>query len=158
MKSLINILMAILVLNTTGFAQNDKQDAVKESIESKQYVFKARSVMPASGGTRQISSEYDFTVNKDSIIAYLPYFGRAYIASVGKTTDGINFTSTDFSYKVTEGKKGGWLIEIRTKDAGDVQQINLNLSKKGYGTLHINNQNRQSISYSGKAEPLKKKE
>ena len=156
MKSLINLFMLLLVLDTTGFAQNDKPDPVKESIESKQYVFKARSVMPASGATRQISSEYDFTVNKDSIIAYLPYFGRAYVATVGKTTDGINFTSIDFSYKVTEGKKGGWLIEIRTKDADDVQQINLNISKKGYGTLHINNQNRQSISYSGKVEPLKK--
>lgn len=111
--------------------------------------------MPATGGARQLTSEYDLTVNSDSVIAYLPYFGRAYSATPGRTNDGINFTSTKFTYNITEGKKGGWMIEIKPKDAGDVQQLNLNLSKNGYGTLLVNNQNRQSISFTGKADPIK---
>jgi hypothetical protein len=48
------------------------------------------------------------------------------------------------------------MIEIKPKDAGDVQQLNLNLSKNGYGTLLVNSQNRQSISFTGKADPIKK--
>lgn len=147
----------MLVFATAGFAQSEnKEDLIKEAIESKQYVFKARSVIPATGPTRQLTSEYDLTVNKDSIIAYLPYFGKAYQASIGKTSDGINFTATKYSYKVSEGKKGGWQIDVKLKDADDVRQLNLNLSKDGYGTLHINNQNRQPISYTGKVEPLTK--
>ena len=157
MKPLISFLMLTLVV-TAGFAQDEKEDPIKAAIESKQYVFKARSVMPATGGTRQLTSEYDLTVNKDSITAYLPYFGRSYQATPGTTTDGINFTSIKNTYEVSEGKKGGWLIDVKTKDAGDVRKFNLNLSKDGYGTLHVDNQNRQSISYSGKVEPLKKKE
>ena len=48
------------------------------------------------------------------------------------------------------------MIEIKPKDANDVQQLNLNLSENGYGTLLVNNQNRQPISFTGKADPLKK--
>ena len=48
------------------------------------------------------------------------------------------------------------MIEIKPKDARDIQQLNLNLSRNGYGTLHINSQNRQSISFTGKADPIKK--
>jgi hypothetical protein len=156
MKPLINLLIVSLFSVTTAFSQSDKSSQLKNAIESKQYIFKARTVLPQSGGARQLTSEYDFTVNKDSVIAYLPYFGRAYVATIGQSNDGINFTSTDFSYKVTEEKKGGWLVEIKPKKAGDVQQIVLNLSKNGYGTLHVNSQNRQAISFTGKVDPLKK--
>jgi hypothetical protein len=155
MKPLINLIILWLAFVNTGLAQNDKQDPVKNAIESKHYIFKARTVMPATGGTRQLTSQYDLTVNDDSVVAYLPYFGRAYSATPGKTNDGINFTSTDFTYNVSPGKKGGWMIEIKPKDAGDVQQLNLNLSSTGYGTLHVNSQNRQSISFTGKADPIK---
>jgi hypothetical protein len=156
MKPLINLIILSLLFAGTTFAQNEKKDPIKEAIESKHYVFKARTVMPATGGVRQLTSEYDLTVNNDSVVAYLPYFGRAYSATPGQANAGINFTSTNFTYNVTEGKKGGWMIEIKPKDAGDVQQLNLNLSKSGFGTLLVNNQNRQSISFTGKADPFKK--
>ncbi|HUQ67747.1 MAG TPA: DUF4251 domain-containing protein [Flavitalea sp.] len=156
MKSMISFLIMSLFSLTATMAQSDKTSSIKDAIESKQYIFKARTVLPSNGSTRQLTSEYDFTVNKDSILAYLPYFGRAYVATIGNTDGGINFTCTEFSYKVTEEKKGGWIIRIKPKNAGDVQLINLNISKKGYGTLHVDCQNRQGISYTGKVDPLKK--
>lgn len=154
MKPLINFIILFLAFAGTAFAQNEKKDPVKDAIESKHYIFKARNAVPLTGGVRQLTSEYDLTVSNDSVIAYLPYFGRAFSATPGKTSDGINFTSTNFTYNVTQGKKGGWMIEIRPKDAGDVRQLNLNLSKNGYGTLLVNSQNRQSISFTGKADPI----
>jgi hypothetical protein len=158
MKTSINLILLILVFSLSGYSQDNKQNPVAQAIEAKEYVFKARSVLPATGGTRQLTSQYDFTINHDSAIAYLPYFGRAYVATIGKTGDGgINFTSTDFSYTVTEEKKGGWTIQIKPKDAGDVQQVTLNISKNGYGTLHVNSQNRQAISFTGKVDPIKTK-
>ena len=156
MKPLINLIILTLVCGGTALAQHEKNDAVKSAIESKHYVFKARTVMPTTGSARQLTSEYDLTINNDSVVAYLPYFGRAYSAIPGRTTDGINFTSTAFTYNVKERKKGGWMIEIKPKDAGDVQQLNLNLSANGFGTLLVNSQNRQPISFTGKADPLKK--
>ena len=154
MKTIIPIILIFFSCSTAKDGQH-AGNPVAESINARRYVFKARTMMPASGSSRQLTSDYSFTVKNDTLIAYLPYFGKAYSAAIGRGSDGINFTSTDFTYNVSEGKKGGWLIEMRTKDAGDVQQVNLNVSKNGYGTLHVNNQNRQAISYSGKIEPLK---
>ena len=156
MKPLINSIILSLVFATNALAQNEKNNPVQNAIESKHYVFKARTVMPATGGTRQLTSAYDLTVSEDSVIAFLPYFGRAYSATPGQVNQGINFTSTDFTYSVKQGKKGGWMIEIKPKDARDIKQLNLNLSRNGYGTLHVNSQNRQSISFTGKADPIKK--
>ena len=108
MKPLINSIILSLVFATNALAQNEKNNPVQNAIESKHYVFKARTVMPATGGTRQLTSAYDLTVSEDSVIAFLPYFGRAYSATPGQVNQGINFTSTDFTYSVKQGKKG-WL-------------------------------------------------
>lgn len=156
MKSLYSLLIVTLLASTQAFTQA-KKDGVAAAIQAKEYVFKARTVMPGSGTTRQLTSTYDFTVNGDSVISYLPYFGRAYVAPIGKTESVLDYTSTDFSYKASEGKKGGWVIEIRPKDAADVELVSINISKGGYGTLYVNSRNRQGISFSGKVEPLKKK-
>ena len=102
MKPLINLIILTLICAGSAIAQNEKNNPVKSAIETKHYVFKARTAMPVNGSPRQLTSEYDLTINNDSLVAYLPYFGRAYSAIPGRTTDGINFTSTDFTYKVTE--------------------------------------------------------
>lgn len=157
MNPLITIFSVALFGSFAAFSQDTTQNPITQAIKAKEYVFKARTAMPASGSTRQLTSDYDFTVSHDSAISYLPYFGRAYVAPIGRTDNGLNFTSTSFTYNVKEGKKGGWVIEIKPKDADDVQLVSLNVSKNGYGTLLVNSRNRQSIAYTGKLEPLKKK-
>lgn len=157
MKSLLSILVVVILGAVPVFSQSKEQNGISSAIQAKEYVFKARTVMPASGSTRQLTSTYDFTVNGDSVISYLPYFGRAFVAPIGRTESVLDYTSTDFSYKASQGKKGGWVIEIRPKDAEDVELVSINISKTGYGTLYVNSRNRQAISFSGKVEPLKKK-
>ena len=148
---LINTLLisntALVSLNTT-YAQ-DKESAVKNLVESQNFVFKAQTVQPTNGRTRQLTSEYDLKVLKDSIIAYLPYFGRAYSPPVNPSEGGIQFTSTEFEYKKTNRKKGGWDIQIKPKDARDVRQLDLSVFKNGSATLGVNSNNRQSISFNG---------
>lgn len=154
MKAIFSIIILGILSISSGYSQNENDNPVAKAIAEKRYIFKARTVMPATGGSRQLTSSYDFTIRNDSAVAYLPYFGRAYTAPIGRASDGVNFTSTDFIYKVKQRKKGGWVIEIKPNDTEDVQNLTLNISRNGYGTLHINNQNRQSISYSGKVDPL----
>jgi hypothetical protein len=160
MKSYTIILFLWTVFATSMFSLNvysqnnkdRKKNDIREAITSRQYEFKATSAMPLSGKTIQLTSDYNIAVNRDSVIAYLPYFGRAYTAPIGKTNNGINFTSTDFLYKAKEGKKGGWTIEIKPKDQDEVQQLFLTISQSGYGTLQVNSSNRQSISFTGNIE------
>ena len=146
-------------------AQDSKQDkqaakeaAIKSLVDSQSYVFVAQSALPLSGRVRQLTSDYDLRVSKSSITSYLPYFGRAYQAPIDPTQGGIQFTSKDFEYTATQGKKGGWDVRIKPKDYKDVQQMNLNISASGYGTLQVLSTNRQPISFNGyiKAPKVKK--
>jgi len=137
-------------------AQDTKQEkqaakaaAIKNLVDSQTYVFVAQTALPMSGRTRQLTTDYDLRVTKSSIVSYLPYFGRAYQAPIDPTKGGLQFTSKDFEYTATPGKKGGWSIQIKPKDYRDVQQMTLSISDNGYGTLQVISTNRQPISFNG---------
>jgi hypothetical protein len=126
-----------------------KETAIKNFLDSRRYVFYAESVNPSSGRQRFLTSEYKVTVLKDSVISDLPYFGRAYTAPVGTTDGGIKFTSVDFDYTITPGKKGRWDINIKPKDGQDVQNMTFTIYDNGKAYLNVNSNNRQSISFNG---------
>ena len=88
----------------------DSSGSVQSAIESRRFAFSVQSVMPTGGAMRQDSwVGYGLRVAGDSLVADLPYFGRAYSAPVG-TDGGIRFTSTDFDYVVKNRRKGGWEV------------------------------------------------
>lgn len=148
---LIRFVFAVVVTlfsSITLHAQNLDKSVVQDFIKSKEFVFKAQTVMPMTGASRQLTSEYDVKFLSDSIVAYLPYFGRAYSAGYGEG-GGIDFTSTKFDYKVKQRRKGGWDIAIKPLDAKDIQQLNFTISENGYATLQVTSNNRQPISFNG---------
>jgi hypothetical protein len=142
------ILFAVFPSLTTHAQYNQDTAAVKKMIADQQYVFKAQQAMPLGGKTIQLTSDYDIKITKDSVLAYLPYFGRAYSANIGSSEGGIKFNSKQFDYTVRE-KKGGWNISIKPKDAKDVQQLEFSIFNNGNASLNVNSTNRQAISYSG---------
>lgn len=129
--------------------EKDKQEVIKSLIESKQYVFKAQTALPSRGRTRPLNTEFDLRVSGDSLISYLPYFGRAYSAPINPSQGPLNFTSTDFDYKVSDRKKGGWDIDIRPKDVQDPRQMSLRVFDNGSASLTVTSNNRQPISFNG---------
>jgi hypothetical protein len=160
MKSLRNTLILFLIIaagSGNANAQLSKKDkqaakeaAIKKSIDEKHYTFLANYVLPQRGGGRQLTSEYDLKVTKDSVIAFLPYFGRAYFdVPYGGADGGIKFTSTKFDYKVTEKKKGGWEISIKPADVKNTNSLLLYVSTDGYATLTVNSTNRDFITFDG---------
>jgi hypothetical protein len=92
----------------------------------------------------------------DSIVTYLPYFGRAYSAPVNLSQGGIQFTSTDFNYTI-ESKRKEWIIVIKPRESIDVRELTLRVFKNGSASLMVNSNNRQSISYNGVIEERKSK-
>jgi hypothetical protein len=129
--------------------ETGKEASFKKMIDSKQFLFVAQSVMPMSGRTRQLTSEYGLTLKKDTLESFLPYFGRAYNAPIGSTDEGIQFKSYKFDYALTETKKGRWEISIQPKDVNDSYRLNLSVSKSGYATLQVTSNSRQPISFQG---------
>ncbi len=159
----------------TTYAQTDKA-IMANMTAAKQFTFMATSATPMNtqdiskimgkmqGGTQSslinLSGDgYELKVTPDSIIAYLPYYGRSYSAPVNPSDGGIKFISKKFDYKSSKGKKGNWNIDLDIKDASESYRLNLNISENGYGSLSVNSNNKQSISYQGYIiEPIKKKD
>jgi Domain of unknown function (DUF4251) len=137
----------ILVLSAIK-AQESNPDKISQKVEAQNFVFVAQSANPQGGNTRQLTSGYDVTITKGSIISYLPYFGRAYTAPIDPSDIGIKFTSADFEYKTTKSKKG-WEIAIKPKDAKDVQQLFLVIFDNGNARLDVVTLSRQGISFDG---------
>lgn len=128
---------------------------VPSAIKAKRYVFQARNAIPTGGRNRQLSSGYTLEVTGDTLVAYLPYFGRAYTAPIDPSKGGIQFTSVNFDYTEQERSKGGWNIRIKPTDNREVRDFYLTISANGYGTLQVNSINRQPISFTGIIEPAK---
>ena len=140
-------------------AQNSKKEkqtaAIKKMVDDVNYVFKANMAIPQRGSSRQLTEEYDLKIVKDTVTAFLPYFGRAYVAPAPGTTEGgIKFTSTNFNYNAKQKKNGSWDISIKPKDHNisdwrDVQQLMLSISTDGYASLQVISTNRDPISFDG---------
>lgn len=138
--------------SSTKEARQAARDDIRSAVTAQEYTFKANNAESARGRNRMLTSEYDLRVSKDTIVAYLPYFGRAYSAPMDPSSGGIKFTSVDFSYSLTERPKGGWEVLIKPNDAKDVQQLFLTISENGYGSLQATGTNRQPISFTGQIE------
>ena len=152
--SLSFVLLLIMAVSQPRYAAaQSKKDsiqtaAVKEMVSGQRYTFRAQNVTPLGGRLRQLSNNDELRVTKDQISSDLPYFGRAYNASPG-SSGGIQFTSKDFAYSISNKKKDGWNVVIQFKDAQDVKQMQLSIFSNGSASLQVLSNNRQSISFNG---------
>jgi hypothetical protein len=165
MKNLRNLgllLLALIAFNAT--AQTDK-GTTKKIVEAKNFIFLATNAIPmnnteissilnkmpgSSGGNINLTGgNYDLRITPDSLIGYLPYYGRAYSAPIDRDENGYRFTSTKFTYQNTKRKKGGWEIAMNVNDSKESIRMYLNISENGYASLIVSSNNRQSITFSG---------
>lgn len=146
----ISSLLLLFTIFGAGSVTAQDLDAatVKNIIESKNFVFKAEYVSPTGGRNRPLTSEYDLSVNRDKVVSYLPFFGRAYTAPINPAEGGIKFTSTKFDYTFSQ-KKNKWEIHIKPRDVSDVQDMYMTVFDNGRASLRVNNTNRQNISFDG---------
>lgn len=140
---------SMIAQDTKKQKQDEKEAAIKALVNAQRYSFEAQTALPLGMRGRQLTPGYELKVRKDTIEAYLPYFGRAYTATIGSNDGGIQFKTTDFKYTLTEAKKGGWNITIVPKNSGDTRQLTLYVSQAGYASLQVTSNNRQSISFNG---------
>ena len=141
----------LLVAFTGSFLSMEAQldtAIVRQKVEAKRYTFVAQTALPMRGRTVQLTSLYDLRVTSDSVIAGLPYYGRAYSAPINPSDNGINFTSVSFDYQAKYRKKR-WEIKIRPKDNQTVSEMNLTIYSNGKASLQVISNNRQPISFSG---------
>lgn len=157
------ILLTTLLCNscaTTNQVENKKQ--LIAAIEKHMYTFTAINVQPMSAPTFNLTSNY-YTVNvkPDSVKIFLPYFGVSYNAPLDATKGGFDLTSTKFKYEEKKQKKGLYEIMITPQDASvfntpqDIRYLILNIGESGYGTIILQSNNKQMISFYGTFAPTK---
>jgi hypothetical protein len=155
-KILFTTSLAIITFFQCSTAQKNtenKNDSKKMSfknlVDSQHFVFVAQSVTPLRGSFHNLTSLYDVSITKDTLVSYLPYFGRAYTAPLNPSESGLNFTSTNFLYSATPHKKSGWDVIIKPKDKTDVQQFLFTIYDNGSANLNVISTSRDPISFNG---------
>jgi len=146
-----------------------KEADVKKLLDSRRFVFQAQYANPLGGGVTTLNGRlfnlspdgtghiylnynYDLKIRPDSVIAYLPYYGRAQFDagySSNSNDNGVMFKSTKFGYTSKVNKKGITTIVITPQDAKYNRRLTLSVSPEGYANLSVIITNRSAISYDG---------
>jgi Domain of unknown function (DUF4251) len=154
-------LVFLLSLSCISFSllQNafSQSSEIKNLIDSKRFLFEVQSTLPQSGPTKQESYGFFLKVSGDTLICYLPYYGRATMPTMNPAERPLDLTSTGYEYSVKENKKGGWEISINPKDQKNVRDMSLTVFDNGSADLYVNSNNLQPISYHGTVTGIKNK-
>jgi hypothetical protein len=152
-KSALAVLMIVLspiLVHAQKSRANNSDSAVARLVQQKSFTFIAERANPMTGSSTIINSYYDVRVSADSVVATLPYFGRAYNVPFN-SQGGINFTSTNFHYKFNYKKKS-WRLTINFKDTEDVRQFSFTIFPNRSAILNVTSTNRQPISFNGRVK------
>lgn len=129
--------------------EEQKEAIIKEAVDSKNFIFKAQTMIPSNGMSRQLTADYDLNISDNKIISFLPYMGRVFTPMFNPSEGPLTFTSKDFSYTSQSGKKGGWNISIKPKDVRSVREYTLTVMEDGYATLLVTGNDRQPVTFYG---------
>lgn len=149
------LIFTIVIFSACGSSMSvaEKEQLVAEidnGIKESDFTFKATYAHPTGFKSVYLSPFYDVKISADTVKAYLPYYGRAYTATLDPSKGGYNFTSTDFDYNFSPGSKpGNWRVSIRFNDLDRHVQFNFDIWENGSGRLSVNDVNRQTISFQG---------
>jgi len=126
----------------------NSQSSMKELVESKRFVFEAQSMSPLKASMRTLTPGYTLKVSPDTVVADLPYAGRAYQAPYGGSDGGIKFEATNFEY-TTKEKKKGWTINIKTKGVSGNPKVIVDVFDNGNARVVVYSTDRESITFNG---------
>lgn len=129
---------------------------VSDLVTGQSFIFVAERMNPMRGPNRTLTAYYDVKVKKDTLDSFLPYFGRAYGGIIDPSRGGLRFTSKDYRYSVTEGRRNSWDVSITPTDVMEVQSMNFNIFDNGTATLSVTSTNRDPISFYGYLQPIDK--
>lgn len=156
-KQILMLLLALLVGLPTLSAQSKKEkkeqkkEAVKKLIASENYKIDVRTALPMRGRSIPLTSPYSLEIRNDSVISYLPYFGRAYSIPYGGG-DGLNFKAPLKEYDMEMDKKENAVIKFIARNPEDKYEYRVKVYSNGSASIDVNMQNRQSISFQGELE------
>jgi len=149
MKNIVLMLCCAAIISAETQAQDSAKQTIKDKIDAKNYVFEPTTMTPSRGRVKHLDLGYFFKLSGDTLKVYLPYAGRAYMAPINPSDAGFDFTSTNFTYDVKEGKKNSYDISVKTKGKTYNTDFALTVYDNGTAYLRAIPTDRESISYNG---------
>ncbi len=123
-------------------------EEIVKAISTDRWIFTVHNVMPQSGRSRSANGIYEVHCSSDTVVVYLPYFGRSYSAAMNSKGP-LDFQTTSFSFTKKQNRKAGWDIMIKPKDNSEIQSLSFILYDNGSAQLNVLLTNRSPISFSG---------
>lgn len=146
--------IALLCAGQSLFAQSkqdrkeQKEKAVKEIVDSDRIKIDVDRAVPMAGRSVNLTSPYSLEMHGDSILSFLPYFGRAYAAPYGGG-EGLTFKEVATEKEQTSKKKGRSEIKFRVKTQEDVYTFRVEVYPNGSATINVTPVNKQAITFYG---------
>ena len=159
-KHLISTVMALTALvMIVGCATAEERaaraaeqaKAVKAALQERNYQIAVNRMYPSRGASKTVSYGYSVEVRNDSLISYLPYFGRAYSVPYGGG-NGLNFSAPINNYQESQLKSNQRRIEIDVKNDEDTYHYTLDIFDNGSTSIDVQSRQREPISFSGDME------
>lgn len=156
MRNLKNIPIILFVMAFCGCATVEEKAAraaeqaakVNKALKERKYKIDVERMYSMRGGSKTLSYGYSVEVRNDSLISYLPYFGRAYSVPYGGGK-GLTFSERIGSYQ--EYQKGNGLrhIEIGLRNDEDTYLYTIEVYENGSSSISVQSRQHENISYSG---------
>lgn len=124
---------------------------VTNALNSRDYKIAIDRMYPMRGSSRHVSFGYSVEVRNDTLISYLPYFGRSYNVPYGGGK-GLNFSALIGSYQEFMKKNGQRHIEIGVTNDEDTYFYTIEVFNNGSSSIEVRARQRERISYTGNVE------
>lgn len=151
--------LALGAILLAGCSSNKAQESrgevpgLAEAIAAQKFVINVDMAIPASGRSRMLTSPYSLTIDSGRVNSYMPYFGRAYSVPYGGG-EGLIFEGEADDYSLGYGRNGEATISFTVRTKEDSYRFNLDIFPNGSSSVSVNPNNKQPISFTGKATPL----
>ena len=124
---------------------------VETALAERQYTINVDMMFPRRGRAVHVSSDYSVQVKGDTLISYLPYFGRAYNVPYGGGK-GLNFAAPIRDYQAAKDSKGRTQVIIKVDNEEDILNYTLDIFSNGKTSVDVMAREREPISYNGQME------
>lgn len=149
------LMMAISIPTLSAQTKKEKKEQKKQAVEklvaSGKYKIDVNRALPSRGRSVTLTSPYSVEIRNDSVLSYLPYYGRAYSIPYGGG-EGLNFKAPISEYQIEWNKKGAAKIKFSARSSEDKFDFSIDVFSNGSSSIFVNMQNRQSISFNGELD------
>lgn len=126
----------------------EKAKQVAAALADRHYSIGVRMMHPMRGRSVQVSYGYELKVKGDTLVSYLPYFGRAYSVPYGGGK-GLHFTERISEYRSSKTRRESTLVEILTVNDEDSYFFTLEIFDNGNASFDVQMKQRDRVRFDG---------